>query len=164
MSATVKILTEAAIELEPIRSSVSQRGHGSDARSLVSNKSNNTPAPIPASSTQDDARSVNSVKLQLLSCCVCFIVAGLNDGSLGTLLPYLLSTYNLSTSFVGIMYATSFAGWFLAAMVMPFMVDAVGSKGTLLAGAILYTIAQVLRVWVALMMNFVVYTQADVHV
>ncbi|KZO90846.1 MFS general substrate transporter [Calocera viscosa TUFC12733] len=74
-------------------------------------------------------------------------MAGLNDGSIGTLLPYLIETYNISTSFMGIMYATSFAGWALMAVIMLFTVAGLGRKGALVIGAIFYAISQVLRIW-----------------
>lgn len=149
MSTTQTIAAVTEIELEPIRTILSQRVHASDTRSLGPIKADSVDTPVlTAPPPNDEAPSAKNFKLQLLSCCVCFIVAGLNDGSLGTLLPYLLSAYDLTTSYVGIIYATSFAGWLFAAMIMPFTVAAVGSKGTLLAGAMLYTVAQVLRVWV----------------
>jgi hypothetical protein len=36
--------------------------------------------------------------LQLISCGVSFFVAGVNDGSLGVLLPYIIRSYGLSTA------------------------------------------------------------------
>ena len=89
-----------------------------------------------------------TVKLKLLSCCLCFLVAGLHDGSIGALIPYLIKDYGISTGFVGVVYAGSFAGWAVAALVMPFAKAYWGLKGTLLLGAGLYVLAQVLRVWV----------------
>lgn len=63
----------------------------------------------------DDARNVVSaeqpiqlsrkVVLKLLSCGFSFFVAGTMDGSLGPLIPYMLRSYNVGTSFISIMYA-----------------------------------------------------------
>jgi MFS family permease len=149
---TMTVEGASAIELETIRLSLAQRNNGLDRASTVS-----TPAHPPTWSGEEVTTSAKNVKLQLLSCCVCFLVAGLNDGSLGTLLPYLLSTYTISTSFVGIMYATSFAGWFLAAIAMPYVVASAGAKGALLAGAVLYVVSQILRVWVRPSLGLLVY-------
>jgi fucose permease len=35
---------------------------------------------------------------QLISCGVSFFVAGVNDGSLGALLPYIIRSYGLTTA------------------------------------------------------------------
>jgi hypothetical protein len=148
----------SAIELETIRLPLAQRNNGLDRASTVS-----TPAHPPTWSGEEVTTSAKNVKLQLLSCCVCFLVAGLNDGSLGTLLPYLLSTYTISTSFVGIMYATSFAGWFLAAIAMPYVVASAGAKGALLAGAVLYVVSQILRVWVRPSLSLLVCALLTMH-
>jgi len=66
--------------------------------------------------TSRDARSVNNVEdtsltreahdkprdwkrlFQLISCGVSFFVAGVNDGSLGALLPYIIRSYGLTTA------------------------------------------------------------------
>jgi hypothetical protein len=156
---TMTVEGASAIELETIRPPLPQRNYGLDRRaSTVS-----APAHPPTSNGEEVTTSAKNVKLQLLSCCVCFLVAGLNDGSLGTLLPYLLSTYTISTSFVGIMYATSFAGWFLAAIAMPYVVASAGAKGALLAGAVLYVVSQILRVWVRPSLSLLVCTLLTMH-
>jgi hypothetical protein len=63
----------------------------------------------------DDARNVASAEqptllsrkviLKLLSSGFSFFVAGTIDGSLGPLIPYMLRSYNVGTSFISIMYA-----------------------------------------------------------
>lgn len=46
-----------------------------------------------------DAESVKELPLlKLLSSGLSFLVAGINDGSLGALVPYILATYGVSTS------------------------------------------------------------------
>lgn len=88
-----------------------------------------------------------SAKLRFASCGLCFFVAGLNDGCIGALVPYLLTEYAITTSFVGIVYGVNFAGWAIAAFLMPLCKNMVGLRGTLLLGAALYVVAQTLRVW-----------------
>jgi hypothetical protein len=61
----------------------------------------------------DDARNVASAEqptplsgkviLKLLSSGFSFFVAGTIDGSLGPLIPYMLRSYNVGTSFISIM-------------------------------------------------------------
>ncbi|RYO86408.1 hypothetical protein DL766_007845 [Monosporascus sp. MC13-8B] len=44
-----------------------------------------------------------------------------NDGTLGPLLPYMLSYWGISAGQVAIIYATTFAGWFVAAVTNPIL-------------------------------------------
>lgn len=96
----------------------------------------------------DDRPSASSVKLKLISCCLSFLIAGLNDGSIGPLVPYFIEQYGITTGLVGVIYGASFAGWLAAAILMSFATVYSGLRGTLLAGAVFYLLAQVLRVWV----------------
>lgn len=96
----------------------------------------------------DNRPPASSVKLKLISCCSSFLIAGLNDGSIGPLVPYFIEHYGISTGLVGVIYGASFAGWLAAAILMSFATVYCGLRGTLSAGALLYLLAQVLRVWV----------------
>jgi hypothetical protein len=51
-------------------------------------------------STQTSPKTVRDWKLlfQLISCGVSFFVAGVNDGSLGALLPYIIRSYGQTTA------------------------------------------------------------------
>src|SRR5438477_2099384 len=49
------------------------------------------------------------VALKLGSAAFAFFVAGVNDGSLGALLPYALRGYHISTGSVAVLYGTAFA-------------------------------------------------------
>lgn len=85
--------------------------------------------------------------LRLLSCAFSFFVAGTNDGSIGALIPYMLSSYKIGTSFIAILYITTFLGWALAAVTNPYL-SRYFALGTLLAiGSILQIIPHVLRAW-----------------
>ena len=87
--------------------------------------------------------------LKLLSSGFSFFFAGCNDGSIGTLIPYLLEAYSISTSFVAIIYGVTFLGWLTAALTNSHLVHGLHlSTGTILIlGAILQLLANVLRVW-----------------
>jgi fucose permease len=85
--------------------------------------------------------------LQLLSCGFSFFVAGTNDGSLGALIPYIISTYQTSTSLIALLYLTTFLGWALAALTNTSL-SSIFPLGTLLVlGSVLQIIPHALRVW-----------------
>jgi fucose permease len=57
----------------------------------------------PASQTVDSVPPLDKITLLRLICSgYSFFCAGVNDGSLGPLIPYLLSTYDLNTNRVSI--------------------------------------------------------------
>jgi hypothetical protein len=56
-------------------------------------------------SAEQPTQLSRKVVLKLLSCGFSFFVAGTMDGSLGPLIPYMLRSYNIGTSFISIMYA-----------------------------------------------------------
>ncbi|KFY40598.1 hypothetical protein V495_05340 [Pseudogymnoascus sp. VKM F-4514 (FW-929)] len=87
------------------------------------------------------------LKLKLASAAFAFFTAGVNDGSLGALVPYILRTYSISTGSVAILYACAFAGWFVAAIVGGICRTKLGNGGVLMLGALLQLLTHVLRVW-----------------
>lgn len=56
-------------------------------------------------SAEQSIKLSRKVVLKLLSCGFSFFVAGTIDGSLGPLIPYMLRSFNVGTSFISIMYA-----------------------------------------------------------
>jgi fucose permease len=90
------------------------------------------------------------VALKLASAAFAFLVAGVNDGSLGALLPYVLRGYNISTGSVAILYGTAFAGWVVTALIGGYVRACAGSGGALVLGASSQLVAYALRVWVCL--------------
>lgn len=48
-----------------------------------------------------------SLRLQLTSTYICFLLAGLNDSSVGALIPFIRSHYDLGSDLVAIMYGIS---------------------------------------------------------
>lgn len=61
------------------------------------------PSTEPPSTRLDRATT-----LKLISACFSFFVAGVNDGSIGALVPYLIRDYNITTAIVSSMYAVSY--------------------------------------------------------
>jgi fucose permease len=90
------------------------------------------------------------IALKLGSAAFAFFVAGVNDGSLGALLPYALRGYHINTGSVAILYGTAFAGWVVAALIGGYVRAHIGSGGTLVLGASSQLVAFALRVWVSL--------------
>lgn len=85
--------------------------------------------------------------LKLLSSGLSFLVAGINDGSLGALIPYILSTYHISTSMISLIYFTTFLGWLVCAATNTHLTK-LFPLGTLLAiGASLQLLPHTLRAW-----------------
>jgi fucose permease len=108
--------------------------------------------PEPPSSVVAETQSQLTVPiaLKLGSAAFAFFVAGVNDGSLGALLPYALRGYHISTGSVAILYGTAFAGWVVAALVGGYVRAHIGSGGALVLGASSQLVAFALRVWVSL--------------
>ena len=96
-------------------------------------------APIPLTRT---------TQFKLASATLAFFNTGINDGSLGALIPYILDTYSISTSYMALPYGVSFCGWLLAALVGSYVRVTLGTGGMLIAGAFLQFAAQVFRFWV----------------
>ena len=90
------------------------------------------------------------IAIKLASAAFAFFVTGVNDGSLGALLPYALRGYHIGTGSVAILYGTAFAGWVVAALFGGYVRAYVGSGGALVLGASLQLVAYALRVWVRL--------------
>ena len=88
------------------------------------------------------------VLLKVISAAFCFFNAGVNDGSLGALIPYLLRSYNISTAWMAIPYGVGFFGWLTAAIFGGYLRVTLGSGGYLILGAALQLLAQILRFWV----------------
>lgn len=88
--------------------------------------------------------------VRVLAAAFCFLVAGVNDGSLGALVPYLLRSYGLTPSSIGLVWGLSFIGWLLAALTGSWMRSATGLGGALVAGAAAQLAAHLLRFWVGI--------------
>ncbi|MCJ1258271.1 hypothetical protein MMC24_006102 [Lignoscripta atroalba] len=109
---------------------------------------NDSDPPLNAISAEEPTTPLTrSVKLKLISACFSFFVAGVNDGSLGPLIPYILRAYGISTGFVTVVYGTTFLGWLLAAVANSYLAIHLPFGSILLLGATLQLLAQALRFW-----------------
>ncbi|KAF7884190.1 uncharacterized protein EAF02_004526 [Botrytis sinoallii] len=113
--------------------------------------SQNTPSrPLSdPSSSPLESTSNFALILKITSSILAFFTAGLNDGSLGSLIPYILDTYSLSTSSIAFLYLSCFLGWVIAAITIPFLQThlRLGIGGILLLGASLQLLTQFIRIW-----------------
>ncbi|KAK4861632.1 hypothetical protein LT330_003667 [Penicillium expansum] len=85
--------------------------------------------------------------IKILSAGLSFFVAGVNDGSLGSIIPYVLRTYNIGTNMVAVLYGTTFFGWLIAALTNGKITQYLDLGPILSLGAAIQILAQVLRVW-----------------
>ncbi|KAI1076268.1 MFS general substrate transporter [Whalleya microplaca] len=85
--------------------------------------------------------------LKLIVAGYSFFCAGVNDGTLGPLIPYIISSFGIGTGEIAIIYATTFAGWFLAAVTNPIFTAHLTLGQLLAIGAALQLIAHCLRPW-----------------
>lgn len=95
-----------------------------------------------------DATSLpTSVKLKIISTYVCFLLAGLNDGSLGALIPYIRAHYSLGSDLVAQVYIPTFFGWLTAAFANVHLHAVLGTGGSLVAGGALIAGSALIRVF-----------------
>jgi hypothetical protein len=73
---------------------------GSDIELETAPRSRLPNLQIVSTDQENDADRIQSsqTKLRMISCGVSFFVAGVNDGSLGALLPYVIRTHGLTTA------------------------------------------------------------------
>ena len=103
--------------------------------------SNATPTIVPLELT-------GTLILKVTSAAFCFFNTGVNDGSIGALIPYILRGYNISTGWMAIPYGVAFFAWVIAAIFGGCLRVTLGTGGYLIVGAALQFLAQVLRFWV----------------
>ncbi|KGO72757.1 Major facilitator superfamily domain, general substrate transporter [Penicillium italicum] len=85
--------------------------------------------------------------MKILSAGLSFFVAGVNDGSLGSIIPYVIRTYDIGTNMVAVLYGTTFFGWLIAALTNGKITQYLDLGPILSLGAAIQVLAQVLRVW-----------------
>ncbi|KAL4883493.1 major facilitator superfamily domain-containing protein [Aspergillus karnatakaensis] len=85
--------------------------------------------------------------LKMISAGFTFFVAGVNDGSLGALIPYIREEYDIDTNMISILYGTTFCGWLFAALTNSYLGQYFNLGALLLLGAVLQVLAQALRPW-----------------
>ncbi|KAF2209949.1 hypothetical protein CERZMDRAFT_113662 [Cercospora zeae-maydis SCOH1-5] len=94
-----------------------------------------------------EAGAAPAQNLKISSAAIAFFNAGINDGSLGALIPYILRHYDISTGWMAIPYGISFLGWLLAAVFIAYIRLSFGAGGVLVMGALLQLLAQLVRFW-----------------
>ncbi|KAI0469689.1 MFS general substrate transporter [Xylariaceae sp. FL0804] len=120
-----------------------------DASSIVRGGSIKGP-PAPVSGDEDDAVGREPAATPALKLAVAgysFFCAGVNDGTLGPLIPYFLSSFGIGTGEIAIIYGTTFVGWLLAAVTNPVLAAHLTLGQLLGIGAALQLVAQCLRPW-----------------
>ncbi|KAL3465032.1 major facilitator superfamily domain-containing protein [Aspergillus heterothallicus] len=86
--------------------------------------------------------------LKLISAGFAFFVAGINDGSLGTLIPHIRESYEIKEDKIAIIYAATFCGWFVTALTNSYLAQYLELGIFLALGAAFQVLAQALRAWV----------------
>ncbi|KID84527.1 Major facilitator superfamily domain, general substrate transporter [Metarhizium guizhouense ARSEF 977] len=91
--------------------------------------------------------TTDTVAETLISVGFSFFVAGVNDGSTGALLPYVIREHGISTAIVSSVYGANFAGWFSAAVANAHLCSHLDLGATLALGAACQVAAHGLRAW-----------------
>lgn len=140
------ILKHPSIELEHI-----QAVHQNSTDRSATNERNIEEQPTVTSGSQVSVQAALTLPIitKLISASFAFFVAGTNDGSLGALIPYMLSQYNIHTGSIAILYGTAFSGWILVALLGGFVRAYLGPGGVMVLGALLQLCSFVLRFWVS---------------
>ncbi|KAI7494715.1 MFS general substrate transporter [Hortaea werneckii] len=115
------------------------------------NESSNETPPAPTATiatSLPQAELTRARTFKLSSAAFCFFNAGVNDGALGALIPYILDEYLISTAWMAIPYGVGFVGWLAIAVFGGYIRMKTGTGGVLLIGAFLQFAAQLLRFWV----------------
>ncbi|KAK6376328.1 hypothetical protein LTS17_006923 [Exophiala oligosperma] len=130
------------MELQTTRSS-SHHDHHVDTTGDVVTESNDT------THSRTGRSSTSRHVLKLVCAGFSFFYAGTNDGTVGPLIPYMLRRYHVSTGLITVIYVGAFAGWFTSALTNTSLTTTLRLSlgATLLLGAGLQLLAQLLRFW-----------------
>ncbi|KAK4141532.1 uncharacterized protein C8A04DRAFT_39036 [Dichotomopilus funicola] len=85
--------------------------------------------------------------LKLLSASFSFFVAGVNDGSIGALIPYFMRQYGISTTVVSSVFAANFLGWLTTALTNTHLSQHLPLGSLLTLGAAAQVLGHALRAW-----------------
>ncbi|KAK7228289.1 hypothetical protein V2G26_000459 [Clonostachys chloroleuca] len=131
---------------EPGHYELSQWSH---RRQETEASNNSTPSQLqqPESGSDQNTRLDKRIILKLISASFSFMVAGVNDGSVGAIIPYLIRDYRVSTALVSSIYAAQFAGWLFAAVSNTHLCQYLGLGSMLALGAAFQIISHALRAW-----------------
>ena len=137
MSTMTEIEQPSTLQHESIMLSTTSPDNG-----VLERGSQQAPQVIDAEVSLNTATAI-----KLVSCAFAFFLAGVNDGSVGALIPYMLRSYNISTSSVTATYAASFPGWLVVAVIGGYVTGRLGVGGALVLGAASQLLGQLLRIW-----------------
>ncbi|KAF3398037.1 Bypass of stop codon protein 6 [Penicillium rolfsii] len=84
---------------------------------------------------------------KIISAGLSFFMAGVNDGSLGSLIPYVTRSYSIDTNMVSVLYGVTFFGWLFAALSNSIICQHLDLGLILCLGAALQILAHTLRIW-----------------
>ena len=148
---TVPTPPRAAIELVPLRSHPARSVRAPAPHRALDEEQTIGPdggGPQPPQGTTVFTRpDVSTVKLQLAAMNFAILLAGINDGSTGALVPYLQPAYGIGLLFVALVYLVNFAGWAVAALTNVYLTARIGTGGVMLMGAVLQLSAYTLQLW-----------------
>ncbi|KAF4625771.1 hypothetical protein G7Y89_g12390 [Cudoniella acicularis] len=117
---------------------------GSDVEQVMNVESaDSTSQTTPADQT--NLPPVPRLRLKLFSAGFSFFAAGANDGCLGSLIPYMLTSYHSGTSFIALLYVATFLGWAIAAATNTHLPQYLKLGTLLTVGATLQLISQSIR-------------------
>ena len=141
-SSSIQPVAPDNIPLDTIHTTTAEtRASSQDAESQNESPTNTTSALQPLELTP-------AIYLKLASATLAFFNTGINDGSLGALIPYILRTYSISTAWMALPYGIQFTGWLLAALFGGYIRVSLGTGGMLILGAFLQFASQAFRFWV----------------
>ncbi|KAK5994777.1 Bypass of stop codon 6-like protein [Cladobotryum mycophilum] len=103
--------------------------------------------PPPAPETQPKWHLDKTQSLKLMSAGFSFFVAGVNDGSIGALIPYVIREFNINTAIVSSVYGANFLGWLFAAIANTHLLQYLDLGAMLALGALCQVVAHALRTW-----------------
>ncbi|KAI0024335.1 major facilitator superfamily domain-containing protein [Xylariomycetidae sp. FL0641] len=117
--------------------------HGSDSKDIEAPASETAPGGQGVAFEREGVTPVFKLCVAGYS----FFCAGVNDGTLGPLIPYILSSFDIGTGEIAIIYGTTFAGWLIAAFTNPLLTAHLTLGQLLGIGAVLQLLAHSLRPW-----------------
>ncbi|KAK8066985.1 MFS general substrate transporter [Apiospora hydei] len=118
---------------------------GNSPGMFTASAADTSPAVVQHLTVVDQTPAVPYFKLLVAG--FSYICAGINDGTLGPLIPHIINTFRIGTGEVAIIYVSTFAGWLLAAATGPLLTPHLTLGQLLAAGAALQLLAQCLRPW-----------------
>jgi fucose permease len=125
-----------------------ERGGGVELREVGKDASTATATQAEGAASVEAVPSMDRATLvKLISVGYAFFCAGVNDGSLGPIIPYLLISYDIRTNLVAVVYGVTFCGWFFAALTNSHLTQYLDLGCMLVLGASMQLLAHVLRAW-----------------